>query len=91
MTLSNIDLRATFTVAVIGLALVAFPVYFHVSSDFINALSVFAPIIGGLAWTFTIVRKFGRGFISNTALMIVSPACYFALILATIVFSMSII
>lgn len=85
----KVDLRATLAIAVFGLTMIAFPVFFIVSSDLVNAISVFAPIIGGVAWVWTIVQKFGRGFLSNVALMVISPACYFVMFLATIVFSMA--
>ena len=86
--LTRIDLRVTLAVAIFGLFMVAFPIFFFVSSDFINAVSVFAPFVGGVAWVWTIVRKFGRGVLSNFALMLVSPASYFVMFLATIVLSM---
>ena len=86
---SKTDPKILLAVALFGLFMVAFPVFVLVKSDFINAVSVFAPIVGILAWVWLIVIRFGRGFLSNVALMIVSPVVYIALLIAMIIIPMA--
>lgn len=83
------ELRLSIFTAATGLLLVILPVFFRIYSDSIHNLSLFGPILGGGAWIWFLIRRFGRGLLSKITLILIGAPIYFFIMLVLISLSMN--
>jgi len=79
---------ALLAAAVAGLAAVAVPVFVGDLSETATSAIFIAPMIGAVAWTAFILRRFARGMVSGAALILIGLPAYGALVMAVIIASM---